>query len=359
MQYRFLFISILIASFYSCTSHNEEQLVANTDKPVSVKISEAVTSSSQGLGVSGKITSVQTAQVSTRVMGTITMLKVKEGDYVSQGQVLATISGSEMDAKRSQTSAMISEAEANLKNAAKDYERYKTLYEKQSASAKELEGMTLQYKSAQARVEAAKQMRNEVSAMMGYTTVTAPFSGVVVKKLAEAGTLANPGMPLLILEQAGQLEVEVAVPETNIAGVSVKDGATVEVKSTGKKFATSVVSIIPSSQFTGGQFIIKLAVPASEKSGLYSGMYVHVHLPEAGNSKTASSGVFVPVSAVFSKDQLNGIYVLGTNKRALLRWVRTGRQQGNLVEVLSGLSAGEKIIISYEGKLYNGAPVSF
>lgn len=359
MQYRFLFLTIAFAGLYSCGSHNEEQLVANTDKPVSVKVAEAVSGSVQGLSVSGKLTSVQTAQVSTRVMGTITMLKVKEGDYVTQGQVLATISGSEMDAKRSQTSAMISEAEANLQNAAKDYERYKALYEKQSASAKELEGITLQYKSAQARVEAAKQMRNEVSAMIGYTTVTAPFSGVVVKKMAEAGTLANPGMPLLIIEQSGQLEVEVAVPEADIAGVKVKDGATVEVKSTGKKFASKVTSIIPSSQFTGGQFIVKLAVPADERRGLYSGMYVNVQLPKAGNLQAAQSGVYVPSTAVFNRDQLNGVYVLGADKKALLRWVKTGRQQGDMVEVLSGIAAGEKIITSFEGKLYNGAPVAF
>ena len=80
----------------------------------------------------------------------------------------------------------IAEAQAALNSAQKDKERFTILYNQQSATAKELDNVTLQYNAAKARLDGAKQMRNEVSAMLGYTQLTAPFSGIVTHKMAEA-----------------------------------------------------------------------------------------------------------------------------------------------------------------------------
>ena len=115
-------------------------------------------------------------------MGYITKLTVQVGDHVHKGQLIATISNNDIVAKRAQAEAMISEAEAALKNAQKDYDRFSALYKEQSASAKELDNVTLQYNSAQSRVESAKQMRNEINAMLAYTQLTAPFAGIVTQK---------------------------------------------------------------------------------------------------------------------------------------------------------------------------------
>ena len=108
-------------------------------------------------------------------MGYITMLKVKAGDHVSKGQLLATISNQDMLAKRAQTDAMIAEAQASVNSAQKDLDRFTTLYKQQSATEKELDNVELQYNAAKSRLEAARQMRNEVNANLGYSHLTAPL----------------------------------------------------------------------------------------------------------------------------------------------------------------------------------------
>jgi multidrug resistance efflux pump len=119
-------------------------------------------------------------------------------------------------AKRAQAQAMLTEAEAALKDAKKDYERYEELYKQKSASAKEFENITLHYNSVKAKVEAAHQMKNEADGMLIYTNLTAPFSGVVTQRNLDEGSTANPGIPILMVEQVGSYEVRASVSEAEL-----------------------------------------------------------------------------------------------------------------------------------------------
>jgi RND family efflux transporter MFP subunit len=263
-------------------------------------------------------------------------------------------------AKRGQTDAMIAEAQAGLSTAQKDMDRFTVLYKQQSATAKELDNVTLQYSSAKSRLEGAKQMRNEVNASLGYTSLTAPFSGIVTQKLADAGSMANPGMPILTIEQSGSYQVSASVPENIINQIHQGAEAVISIKSLDKTIKGTVVQINPSSQFTGGQYIIKINIADADKKRLYAGMYATVAIPvkEAVAVKAATNSVLVPVSAIERKDQLTGLYTVGSNNTALLRWVRLGKTYGDKVEVLSGLEKNESFILSADGKLYNGAVVA-
>lgn len=314
-----------------------------------------------GIAVSGQVEAVQTANISTRMMGTITRIYVKAGDRVRRGQTLVSISSQDLAAKRAQTVASIAEAQANVSSAQKDFDRFTNLYNKQSASAKELDNVTLQYNAAKARLEAATQMRNEVNAMMAYTNLTAPFDGVVTQRMADEGNMANPGMPLLTVEQNTQLQISATVSESDISLLKKGQKAQVEVKAIGKSLECLVSEISPSSQFTGGQYQIKLSIPDKEKKGLYAGMYVNVFIPvsrpEAAYTATSNS-VLVPTASLVHNDQLTGLYTVSSNYTALLRWVRTGKTFGDKTEILSGLAQNEKFIERAEGKLYNGVPVT-
>ncbi|MBK8711174.1 MAG: efflux RND transporter periplasmic adaptor subunit [Niastella sp.] len=351
-------ISVLFLS--ACSSHKKDTTIANSDTPILVTVSTPAAAATTEINLSGQIEASQTANISTRVMGFISMLKVKVGDHVSKGQLLATISSQDILAKRSQTDAMINEAQAAVISAKKDVDRFSILYKQQSATAKELDNVTLQYNAAKARLEGARQMRNEVNANLGYTSLTAPFSGIVVQKMAEQGSLANPGMPLLTIEQNGNYQVSASVPENVINQIKLGDKANVSIKSIEKMIPATVSQINPSSQFTGGQYIIKLNIPDAEKKGLYAGMYATVSIatPGAVTANTTNNAILVPVSSIIKKDQLTGLYSIGSNHTALLRWVRLGKILGDKVEVLSGLGKEESFIVSAEGKLYNGAPVT-
>jgi len=202
-------------------------------------------------------------------------------------------------------------------------------------------------------------MRNEVNAMLSYTNLTAPFSGIVTQKLADAGSMANPGMPILTIEQSGSYQVSASVPENSIGQIHQGEEAMINIKASNKNFKGSVTQINQSSQFTGGQYIIKISIPDNQKTDLYAGMYATVSIPTKKPAKITTGGdaVLVPVSSIEYKDQLTGLYTIGSNNTALLRWVRLGKNYGDKVEVLSGLEKSEPFIVSADGKLFNGAAV--
>lgn len=355
----FIFIAISLLLLQACSQPEKNSMRSNPDKPIEVTVGSPSAETTGNIQVSGQVEASQTANISTRVMGFITMLKVKEGDAVSKGQLLVSISNQDILAKRGQSDAQIAEAQAALNSAQKDKERFNNLYNQQSATAKELDNVTLQYNAAKARLEGARQMRNEVNAMLGYTQLTAPFSGIVTHKMAEAGSMANPGVPLLTIEQKGSYQVSATVPENTIQQIKPGVKAMVNIKAINKTFVGEVSQVNQSSQYTGGQYIIKVSIPDTEKNGLYAGMYANVSIEakETLPVTTTGTSVMVPVASLVHKDQLTGLYTIGSNGTALLRWVRLGKTFGDQVEVLSGLSKDEKYIVQAEGNLYNGAPV--
>ncbi|MBL0068308.1 MAG: efflux RND transporter periplasmic adaptor subunit [Chitinophagaceae bacterium] len=353
-----LIATTLLAVIVSSCSGNKKPGKETAANAVSVTLANAGKGETDAVVASGRVESSQTANISTRLMGRITSINVKAGDRVSKGQLLATISDEDIRAKRAQSSAMIAEAEASLASAQKDYDRFNNLFKSQSATARELDNVTLQYNAAKARVEAAHQMRNEINAMLSYSSLTAPFSGVVTQKLAETGSIANPGMTILTIEQDADLLVAASVAESDISYIKTGDTAVLHFKSGDKTCTGKIVQLNPSSQFTGGQYIVKISIPDDAKKDLYSGMFVNVSIPvKPGVARGTENKVMIPVSAIVNRDELTGVYTVSEQNTALLRWIRLGRQQGGMVEVLSGLSASESYVLQADGKLYNGAPV--
>lgn len=346
------------ATLYSCSSGKKEN--NDTEQPVKVTIYSPAHISDEGFYLSGQVVSKQTATISTRMMGYITKIYVKPGDRVSAGQLLVSISSDDVLAKKAQVQAMITEAEAAAKNAERDYERFKVLREKNSVSEKELENVSLQNTSMKAKVQMARQQLNEVNAMLAYTNIKAPFAGVITQKLADQGSMANPGMPILMMEQQGQLEIEASVPENYIQYVKVGDAAKIELKSLGATIDGKVSELSPSAYGTGGQYSMKLSITDSGNTNIRTGMYASILIPKkiTEENSNSSSKTMLDKSSIIYRDQLTGVYVVDSQNKAQLRWVRLGKTIGNQVEVLSGLTSDEKVILKSDAKLYNGKPVA-
>lgn len=342
----------------SCSSTNDKnEQVANLPAVI-VSLANPLVNTNNSIAVTGQIESAQSANISTRVMGYITGIKVKTGDHVNKGQLLVTISSDDILAKRAQANAMLSGARASFESAEKDYKRFTNLYQQKSATAKELDNITLQYQSAKANVQSALQMKAEANAMLAYTNITAPFSGVVAQKLADAGSMANPGIPILILEQNKNLRVSAVIPETEINRIKLNSPATISINSIDKTFTGTVTEISPSSIGTGGQFVVKINVPQEAQKDLNAGMYANVNITTAGRSSTENNEmVLIPSTAIHTVGQLDALYTISSSNKALLRYVRLGKTYGNNVEVLSGLGQNESFVATSEGKLYNGLPV--
>lgn len=344
-----------ISTLYSCSSSDK---LEDKDKTiVKVEAYSPAQSTNEGFYLSGEVTAKQTANISTRMMGYVTKIYVKPGDKVASGQLLVSISSDDILAKRAQVQAMITEAEAAAKNAQRDYERFKTLRNQNSVSDKELENVALQNTSMNAKVQMARQQMNEVNAMLSYTNIRAPFSGVVTQKMIDEGSMANPGMPILTIEQNGELQVTASIPENYIQYVKVGDVAKMELKSLGITIDGKVSELSPSAFRTGGQYSMKLAIDTKDKENIRPGMYVNILIANK-TGENITSKIMLDKNSIVYRDQLTGVYVIDAQSQANLRWIRLGKTIGNQVEVLSGLSQNDKIVSKAEGKLYNGVKVS-
>ncbi|MDH6303704.1 RND family efflux transporter MFP subunit [Parabacteroides sp. PF5-5] len=344
-----------ISIISSCSSAGEQK--EKSQVAVNVEAYYPTQSTNEGFYLSGEITARQTASISTRMMGYINKIYVKPGNKVSAGQQLVSISSDEIQAKKAQIQAMITEAEAAAKNAERDYERFKTLHAQNSVSDKELENVALQHTSMQAKVQMAHQQMNEVNALLTYTNIRAPFSGTITQKLMDEGSMANPGMPILMMEQSGELQIIASVPESYIPYVKVGDMAQIEVKSLGTTIPGKVSELSPSAYRTGGQYAMKLAIDTKDKENIHSGMYVNILIPNKVKEDIASR-IMIDKNSLVYRDQLTGVYVVDDRNQANLRWVRLGKIAGNQIEVLSGLNQNDKVVLSAESKLYNGVKVS-
>ncbi|SDL36331.1 RND family efflux transporter, MFP subunit [Kriegella aquimaris] len=339
----------------SC-GEKEAKMVVDNSVAVPVQV-RAVTENTENsfVTVSGKIEAAKSANISTRMMGYVDKIYVQVGDKVKSGQLLLSVNNADVSAKLAQVNAGITEATAAYTNAKKDYERFTSLFKENSASQKELDDITANYNMAQARLESAKQMKNEVNAQLSYANIRAPFNGVVTNKFINAGDMANPGMPLLEVESPGKHQVLAMVPESEILDIKTDTEVNVVLKSLDKSVKGKVIEVSTSAKNTGGQYLVKVMLEASD-ANILSGMYATVQFPV--ERKANATAVMIPTEALVEKGQLTGIYTVSESNTALLRWIRLGRIFGDKVEVLSGLSQDEKYIVSSDRKLFNGAKVN-
>lgn len=360
MRLKNILYTFPLAALVTACGNKPANTTAQKESTAPVHVAIAVAGTSAGnsfFEISGQMVPPHAAAISTRMMGYITKMNVTIGDNVRSGQLLFSINSSDIKAKDGQIAANITAADATLANAKKDMERFKILHAQNSATDKELENMMLQYKAALAQSEGAHQMRSEVNANMTYANVTAPFSGTITQKLLDAGGLAAPGMPVLMLESTGALQASASVTEDRIKYIHQDMHVNINADAAGKSIGGTIAEISRSSVATGGQYLIKVNPENSE--GLLSGMYVRISIPVPGTKNASDNVVRVPVSSLVTQGDLTGVYTVSDNNKALLRWLRTGQRNGNEIEVLSGLTTGEKYINHADSRLWNGATIQY
>lgn len=356
MKLRSIIVTSLatMALVSSCGDGNQDK-PAEDSAAIPVQVSSLTPSGgTSDVQVSGRLEALQSANISTRIMGYVQRLRVQPGDKVKKGSILVEINSADISAKQAQVRANIIAAEAAFSNAEKDYKRYTALYESQSASQKEMDDISAHYQMAKAQLEAARQMEQEVQAQLAYVRIKSPFDGVVTNTFVKDGDLAHPGRPLLEVESPDQFQVVAMVPESEISEISADMEVKVNLKSLGKWVAGRVSEVSSSSKNTGGQYLVKVVLQHVEDA-FKSGMYATVVFPveEPGSVTTFR----IPSDIIVRRGQLSGVYTVSSQDKASLRWLRLGNVVGDSVTVLSGLNAQDRIIYSAEGKLFNGARV--
>jgi len=292
----------------------------------------------------GVVEAVRQTVVSAQVAGAIVAIEVKAGDVVKAGQVLARIDARAAEQNVAASDAQVQSARATLEVATKEFDRQKQLYEQKFTSQAALERAEAQFKATQAQVSAQLAQAGVARSQSGFFVVKAPYGGVIAEVPAMLGDMAMPGRPLLTVYDPASLRVTASVPQSDIARIA--SGKPTRIQFPGlpadrQWVAPARVTVLPTADPGTHTTHIQLDLPATV-GNLTPGTFARVWLPMQG---AATPRLYVPASAVVRRAEMTGLYVLDANGHPILRQVRLGRAVDDTVEVLSGVTAGERVAL--------------
>lgn len=331
---------LVIAGFIGVTGcHAEKKTSAGTpDLPsVAVRTAEA----SKGVyrateEVVGTVRARVQASIEAKVVGRIAQIAVSPGSVVKAGDLLVVLDAGEIQARVEQARAVFQQAE-------RDLERMKALLKGEAVTRAEFDAVEARHRVARAAV-------NEAESVLGNVRVLAPFAGQITRKLAEVGDLAAPGRPLLELEDNQSLRFVADVPMALLGRVRLGDRLPVRIESNDRPVEAVVGEIEPTADAMTRTFRVKLDLPAGTE--VRAGHFGRVAVPSA-----ESPVLTVPADAVLVRGQMELAFAVGDG-RARLRLVKTGKHLGDRVELLSGVEAGERVVVGNLAGLVDGQPVT-
>lgn len=300
----------------------------------------------------GTMRAAQTSVLASQMMGTLVEVRVREGDHVQRGQVLAVIEDSQPRAALERATAaesasrqQLAAAESELALAESTLKRFQTLYDRKSVSPQEFDEVKTREQAAlahrdmaRADQEQAKAAIAETRTALEYTQIRAPFDGVVTEKKADAGTLASPGMPIFTLEDVRRYRLEASINENDLALVRVGQSVPVLVDALGSgTLPGKVAQIVPAADADSRSFLIKVELPVDSR--LRSGLFGRAQF-----SRGERRALLVPRTAIVERGQMEGVFLLDQNKIASLHYVTLGKPTRDQVEVLAGLQDGDWLV---------------
>lgn len=354
-------IIILIILTTGCTNHTEKE-----KHPIvsGVKVETvSKTSVNNYYETSATVRAKTNSIISSMLTGRVTSLAVQEGDNVRAGQLLLTIDSRDITQHTLGANAGVSVAQKAVQAAAQTmkmaditYQRYKNLYDEKVITKQEFDQYSTQknvaaieYQKTLAGVKQASAGLGEARVYQSYARVTAPLSGIVVQKNIDLGSTAVQGQPIITIESSGNQELVANVDESYLN--KIHTGTEVNLVVDGKSLKTRITTIIPSIDPTTRTFKIKL-----DAKRLNSGLYAKIQIPVG-----KKEAIVIPQNVIVKNGQLIGIYVVDNKNIISYRLIRTGKNLGgNLgdrVEVISGLSDGDKIIVSGMEKAVDGGEI--
>ena len=285
------------------------------------------------------VEAVRQSTVSAQVSGRITAVNFDVGDTVKAGQVIVRIDPSELTQAVAGSRAQVAQAEAQLANAKANYERQAQLFQQKFISQAALDRATAEYRAAQAGAQAAIAGAGQTSAVRSYTTLTAPFSGVVMERHVEVGEMATPGKPLMTGFDPTDLRVVANIPQYMLAEIQKSAKASVEIPSLNKWIEAKGITVLPSADVATHTVKVRIELPA-DVEGVIPGMFARAHFSMASARKLT-----IPLSAVVRRSEITAVYVVNQGKVSL-RQVRLGTPNARgQVEVLAGLNPGDVIAL--------------
>lgn len=334
----------LTAAWIWAASRSDEVPAAQAPAQPAALAATPVTSSAQpGLtAYDGVVQAVRQTVIAAQVSGAVVTLDVKAGDTVKAGQVLLRLDARAAEQTAAAGAAQVRAARAALDAAQREFERQKQLLDKKYISQAAFDRAEAQYKSAQAEAAAQLASAGAARTQSDFYVIRAPYAGVIAEVPVVLGDMAMPGRPLLTIYDPQALRVSAAVPQTVAARLAAGTTPMAEVPGAAKAQMTPVrVQLLPAVDAATHTQELRLDL-APGTPGIAPGMFARAWLPLSGGD---AGRLFVPAQAVVHRAELTAVYVIGEGGKPLLRQVRLGSVSGDRVEVLSGVSAGERVAV--------------
>jgi len=316
----------------------------------------------------GRLEASRVAQVRARVAGILQKRLFTEGSEVKAGQALFAIDASPYEATAASAQASVAKAEANLTQASAQAERFKPLIEAKAISQQEFINAQAAQKQAEADVAVARAALQTARINLGYARITAPISGRIGRALVTEGALVGQGeaTQLAVIQQTNPLYLNFTQSAAEVMKLRQALDAG-QLKRAGSQGASVRVVLEDGSEYalpgkllfsdltvdaTSGQITLRAEVP-NPTGALLPGLFVRARLEQA----QASNAITLPQQAVTRSPQGDTVLVVGADGKAVPRPITIGGQQNGKWVVLSGLQAGEQVMVDGFQKLRGGAPV--
>eukprot|EP00388_Colpodella_angusta_P003524 GDKJ01012403.1.p3 GENE.GDKJ01012403.1~~GDKJ01012403.1.p3 ORF type:complete len:344 (-),score=21.58 GDKJ01012403.1:240-1271(-) len=333
-------LAVMLLTVLSSCGNKEEKTVKAV--PSKVIVHEISTShQKQELVYSGTIEPDNVAQIGFAVPGIVKHISVQEGQKITKGQLLASLDASEYV-------NALAIADAGYEQAVDMYNRLDGLYKKGSLPEKDF--IDIKTKLAQAKANKSINAKH-----IADSKLYAPMSGIITVKSIEQGSTAAPGIPAFTIIKTDQVYAKVAVPESEVG--SLKMGTTVDIfVPTLKKTFKGKISIInPQADAVSKTYSVKVRL-ANVDGSLLPGMLAQTKI---GTGKMIDQ-ISIPTKAIMQDaDGLTYVFVANENKKAIRTRVTIGNALGNNeLLIQNGLLKGQKVIISGQSNLRDGADIS-
>ena len=357
--------TITLISRYS----NERALAKETERetiPTVAIVYPKTEKPDEELVLPGSLLAYEESPIYARTNGYLIRWYKDIGSRVKAGELLATIDTPEVDQELNQSKAAREQILAQLELAKISAERWQNLRKTDSVSAQEADQQSSGYKQAQANLAAADANVRRLEQLEGFKKVYAPFSGVLTKRNVDPGALINDGTgaagnsglataghELFDIARVDPLRVYTSVPQAYAPYIRVGTSSTVTLQELpGQKFPAKVARTAEAIDPTTRTLLTEVDVP-NKDGRLLPGSLGQVHFAVGSNVDK----VTVPINALIFRSAGAQGAVVGSDSKVQLRNISIGRDYGNSLEILGGVSAGEQVVINPPDSLEEGQQV--
>lgn len=292
----------------------------------------------------GVVEAVRQTVLSAQVSGAVMALPVKAGDVVREGQLLARIDGRAAEQTSAASEAQLLAARSALELATKDYQRQQQLHQKQFISPAALERAEAQFQATSAQLKSRIAQAGVARVQSDFFVIRAPFAGVVADVSVTQGDMAMPGKALLTLYDPAALRITASIPQSALSRIAAGQAVRIELPglpADRRWLVRPQVQVLPTVDAGTHAAQVRVDLPAG-LANVVPGMFARIWLPGADSG---DARLRVPTASVVRRAEMAGVYVIAGNGRPVLRQVRLGRARDDGVEVLSGLSPGERVAL--------------